>query len=267
MNRLDRTLAPCREGRKALAAFLTAGYPDRRSTAPLAEAIAAAGADIIELGIPFSDPPADGPTIQACSAAALSGGTTTGVVLGMAREIRTGSDVPLVLMGYLNPILAYGADRFLDEAADAGVDGLIVPDLPMEEGVEFRSSALKRGLSVVLFVSPTTPPARMREIDSASTGFVYGVSVAGVTGARTGFAQDTFEFLSRARREVRTNPLLAGFGISRPVDAGKISRLCDGVIVGSALLESIAGGVGAASGFIRAMREELDRQVHSLIDS
>ncbi len=229
--------------RPIMSLFLTAGYPTLDSTVGLALRLQQAGADLLEIGMPFSDPLADGPTIQQASDVAIANGVTIPHILDMVRGIRAQSGIPLVLMGYINPILNYGFDRFFREAAEAGADGIILPDVPPEEGHAVRQACAAAGLDFILLVAPNTSDERMRRIDSESTGFVYCVSVTGVTGARDGatLRQSVDAFKDRVRANITKNPVLVGFGIRSHEDAIQVSRGLDGYIVGSALIESIRG--------------------------
>lgn len=263
MNRIaDRLALRLSTGGKALALYMMAGYPERESTVPLACALAEAGADIIELGIPFSDPIADGPVIQACSERALRNGITVGRVLAAVEEIRRSVSIPLVLMGYANPVYRFGMDRFLSTAHGCGVDGLIVPDLPVEESGEYRTLAERAGIAAIFLASPVTPDARLRRLDEASRGFLYCVSVTGVTGERKDAAAQAADFLRRARSIVKRNPLLVGFGIATPDDARSAGKQSDGVIIGSALMKIVGRGDGdllhRAAEFARTVRTALD---------
>jgi tryptophan synthase alpha chain len=249
--------------RKALSLFVTAGYPTIESTVPLVVAIANAGADIIELGIPFSDPIADGPTIQASSEIALRNGVTLKKVFEMAKEIRKQTSVPLVLMGYSNPIYAYGIENFFKMCSGIGIDGTIIPDIPLEESEAYRTFAQKNDIATIFLAAPTTSNERLAELDNASTGFLYCVSVTGVTGERQGLAKQSEEFLQRARKVVKKNPLLVGFGISTPDDACNVARLSDGVIIGSALIKLMQNSpqnhlIENVTEFVKSMRKALD---------
>ncbi|HTY59245.1 MAG TPA: tryptophan synthase subunit alpha [Bacteroidota bacterium] len=259
MNSLTELLTSRRaERRKALALFLTAGYPARDSTPGLVLPLADSGADIIEIGMPFSDPLADGPVIQKSSAAAIANGVTIPSILDDVRTIRKSSPVPIVLMGYVNPILSYGADRFFSDASDSGVDGVILPELTLEESGRFRNAVASRGLAQILLVAPTTPADRVRAIDEASSGFLYCVSTTGVTGSSP--RGSPVEFLARVRSHAVRNPLLIGFGIASAEDARHAASLGDGVIIGSALIRRIDGGGDAASlsAWVRSIRSALD---------
>lgn len=226
---------------KVMSLFLTAGYPDPESTVELVLGMEANGADMIELGMPWSDPLADGSTIQFASSRAIEQGITIGRILEMVRQIRAESEIPLILMGYLNPVLQYGVDRFCEEAASSGVDGLIIPDIPPEESGIIRGAAEQEGLALISLVAPNTPSERMRRIDRQSEGFVYCVSVAGVTGARSGdeVARSVERFIGRVGENITRNPVMIGFGIRSHEDAKRIAAEADGFIVGSALVDVI----------------------------
>lgn len=241
MNRLDKKLTHLHnKGEKALALFLTAGFPKLNSTVRLALELENAGADIIELGMPFSDPLADGPVIQQCSGVALKNGVTLGKILSNVKEIRKHSAIPIVLMGYLNPIMQYGIDRFFSDAAESCVDGVIFPELPLEEASRVKSVLSKNQLAQIMLVTPTSSAERIRKIDAASSGFLYCVSMTGVTGMKG--KQADADYIKHVKRNARKNPVLVGFGISSPKEAHAYSRQSDGVIVGSALLKRICGG-------------------------
>jgi tryptophan synthase alpha chain len=234
MTRIGTTLADLSsQGKKALTLFLTAGFPEREATRTLVPILAEAGADIVEIGMPFSDPLADGPAIQESSTTALRQGMTLAGVLSEVEAIRRATSIPLVLMGYLNPILRYGVAEFFRDAASAGIDGLILPEVPLEELGRFESHFQEHHLDRILLVTPTTTPDRIRALDKASSGFVYCVSTTGVTGAT---AEVMEGYLTRVRSLVTHNPLQVGFGISTPEDARRFSSYADGVIVGSALI-------------------------------
>lgn len=239
MNRIDEKFKTLlNRGDKALIPYITAGEPDIEMTKQLVLAMERNGADIIELGVPFSDPLADGTTIQRASQRALQRGVDLATILSAVHQIRERSSVPLILMSYYNPILRYGLERFVRHAAESGVDGLIVPDLPPEEAEEFLRISKPRGFDLIFLVTPTSTVERIRLVSRCSAGFVYCVSLTGVTGAR----KEIFGGLKRFLQEVRTQtdkPLAVGFGISTPEQAGKVARLADGVIVGSAIVDII----------------------------
>lgn len=219
--------------------FLTHGFPEPSSTAGLLDVLARNGADFIELGMPFSDPLAEGIPIQRSSERALRQGVTLEGVLESAAAFRAGHETPLLLMGYINPLFHYGVERFFSDARSAGVDGIILPDVPLEEVALVEAEARRAGVDLVLLVAPNTSDDRMAAIDEKASGFVYAVSVTGLTGAA--LAQMTLieAYLDRARLHVRRNPLMVGFGIRSAQDAARLSRHTDGFIVGSALIEEI----------------------------
>jgi tryptophan synthase alpha chain len=225
-------------GRRALIPYLTAGFPNLDATPDLLLSLADAGADVIELGVPFSDPIADGPTIQKACTAALQAGCTTKAVLNYVRQFRKLRSTPIVLFGAYNPFLAYGLEAFCADAKEAGADGLLLPDLPADEGEEVRPFTQAAGLDLVFLVAPTTPPSRQATISAKSTGFVYYISLKGVTGARTEVSEDLIEPVTTLR-SVSPVPVAVGFGISKPEHAQLVGRVADGVIVGSALIQAI----------------------------
>lgn len=232
------------EGRKSLIAYLCAGDPSLDATERMVPAIAEAGADVIELGIPFSDPIADGPTIQAASQRALDAGTTlTQVLERVARLRRAGCQVPLVLMGYLNPMVAMGVEPFCARAAEAGVDGLIVPDLPYDEASELGDAAARHGIDLILLAAPTTLPERLAEIGRRTRGFLYFVSVTGVTGTRAELPSDLPEKLAAVKARTSA-PVAVGFGIATPDQARALSAHADAVVVGSAIVKAIEASKG-----------------------
>lgn len=237
MSRIGRRFAQLqRDRRPALITFITAGDPDLAATERLVPAMAAAGADIIELGIPFSDPMADGPTIQLASERSLAAGTTLASILATVKSIRRTCDVPLLLMGYYNPVFAYGPERFCREAAAAGVDGVLLVDLPPEEAGEFIGFSRRFGLDLIQLLTPTSDAARIQKVKKTGRGFIYYVSVAGVTGARAEVAADVGEMVAAIRAATQL-PVAVGFGISTPDQAAAVAQLADGVVVGSALVK------------------------------
>lgn len=237
MSRIDRAFAGARaRGETALWPYLTIGYPVRGATAELGAALVRAGADGLELGIPFSDPLADGVTLQRANQRALDAGFTLDDAFETARALRGEVDVPLIFMSYYNPVQRRGAERFCAEAADAGADGLIVPDLPHEEAEPLRAACSASGLALVGMLAPTTPKERMAAVCERAQGFIYCVALVGVTGARTALAADLPEFLARVRHHTAL-PLVVGFGISRPEHVATVGRYADGAIVASALVD------------------------------
>jgi tryptophan synthase alpha chain len=229
-----------RRGEKALIPYICGGDPGLEETVRLVPALALAGADVVEIGIPFSDPVADGPVIQKAAARALAAGATTAKILGAVTEIRRHTDVPIVLMSYYNPIYSFGVEKFAEAAVDAGVDGVIVPDIPLEESGPLRQAAAASGLAVVPLVAPNSGPERLAAITAAGSGFIYCVSVKGVTGVRQEIDTDITKFISCVRSHTKL-PLAVGFGISGPEQAAQMAGYCDAVVVGSALVEIISG--------------------------
>ncbi len=240
MTRLRETLRACAEqGEKAMGLFLTSGFPDPDSTLPILREIDRGGADFIELGMPFSDPLAEGLPIQRSSERALRAGLRMKDALATAEAFRKESDTPLLLMGYVNPVHRYGASAFCRDASSSGVEALILADLPLEEASVIAGAAADAGLGLVHLIAPNTADERIRRIDEAATAFVYAVSVTGLTGSGLGAVESVEAYLARARRLVTSNPLLVGFGIRTHQDAERLSRSTDGFIVGSALIEHV----------------------------
>jgi tryptophan synthase alpha chain len=257
MNRLEKRFAGLRRAkRKALIAYLTAGYPSLAQSDRTFRDLEKAGVDVVEIGVPFSDPIADGPTIQYSSQKALEKGVTLDAILRWVSRLRKASQTPIVLMSYLNPIHHQGYAKFARAAAEAGVDGLIVPDLIPEESGELRQELRRRGLDLIHLVAPTTPPARQKLIAGKTRGFLYAVSVTGVTGARKDLPPETAAFLKGLRRVSRV-PVALGFGISGPGQARRYGRHADGVIFGSALVQRLRDKKPVYP-FVKSMRAALD---------
>jgi tryptophan synthase alpha chain len=242
--RIDRRFAELKtEGRAALVTFLTAGDPDPETSLALVQALPAAGADVIELGMPFTDPMADGPAIQMSSQRALKAGQTLKKTLELVRAFRGSDDAtPLVLMGYYNPIYVYGVDRFLRDAKSAGVDGLIIVDLPPEEDGELCLPALKAGLNFIRLATPTTDDKRLPAVLANTSGFVYYVSITGITGAATPDAGKVAAAVTRIKRHTKL-PVAVGFGVRTAEQAAGIASGADGVVVGSALVSVLKGSL------------------------
>ena len=237
--RIDQTFARLKAANEgALVAFLTAGDPSPEHTADIVCLLAESGADIIELGIPYSDPLADGPSIQASSQRALDRGVTPPRVLEMVRRVRERSDVPLVLMTSYNLVLRCGLARFAGDAKDAGADGTILTDLPPEEAAHWRAESQAQGLATIFLVAPTSTPARIRTIAENTTGFVYCVSRTGVTGARAEMTAELQGFLAQVRAAT-DKPLCVGFGISTPAHVAQVVAMADGAVIGSALVDAL----------------------------
>lgn len=240
-NRIERLFKEREENEKVMSLFITAGYPDLESTPELILGFEQNGADMIELGIPFSDPLADGPTIQYSSEVAIKNGITIDQIMEMVRKVREESEIPILLMGYMNPVLQYGIENFFQKASGAGVDGVIIPDIPPEEAGIIEQPAVDYGISVVYLVAPNTSDRRMQLIDRRSGGFVYCVSVTGVTGARDGdeVAKSVKRFINRVIDNITGNPRMVGFGIRSYEDAQRVAAEVEGYIVGSALIDVI----------------------------
>ncbi|HMB92717.1 MAG TPA: tryptophan synthase subunit alpha [Rhodothermales bacterium] len=240
MSRLRDTLKALQaRGDKAMGLFLTNGFPDPSSTLPILQALDKSGVDFIELGMPFSDPLAEGLPIQRSSSRALAQGVQMDDAFRTVEQFRATSETPLLLMGYVNPIFRYGVSNFCQAARSSGVDGLILPDLPPEESALIAEAAADADLGMVYLIAPNTPDDRIAEIDGLATAFVYAVSVTGLTGAGLGEVDAVASYLARARKGVQHNPLLVGFGIKTHDDAMRLSQHTDGFIVGSALITLI----------------------------
>lgn len=239
MSRIEATFAVLKQRQEtALIPFITAGDPDLDVTAELILTLAEAGADLIELGVPFSDPMADGPTIQAASERALAAGTTLVGILQLVADVRKKTQIPLILMGYYNPVFCYGADRFARDAAAAGVDALLLVDLPPEETDEISAAMRESGINLITLLAPTTPRERMKRLAAAAEGYLYYVSMTGVTGAQKISPEDirvTVEDL----KGMTDVPVGVGFGITTAAEARAVGSFADGVVVGSALVKII----------------------------
>ncbi len=239
MSRITETFERLKsENQKALVAFITAGDPDLPTTQEIFSAVEEGGADIIELGVPFSDPLADGPVIQASAQRALKSGTTLKKILTLVGDIRKNSELPIVLMTSYNPVWVYGPKQFIEDVTNAGVDGMIIPDLPPEEAGEFETDSKASHLDLIYLLAPTSTAKRISWIGGKSRGFIYYVSLTGTTGVRTGLADGVKEKVS-AIKKATSLPVLIGFGISSPDNAKQASAISDGVIVGSAIVRLI----------------------------
>lgn len=259
-NRIDSVLGRLREsGQIALAPYITIGFPDVPTSEDLARTILDSGGDMLELGVPFSDPLADGPTIQMTTHRALQNGVTVRECLAAVRRLRaSGVEAPLVFLGYYNPYFRYGTESFLDDAADAGVDGMIVPDMPTEEAAQFGELCASRGIHLVPMLAPTSSDERIEDACKAAGGFIYCVSLTGVTSARRTLSSATAGLVERIRQHTDL-PILVGFGVSRAEHLVEIGTYAEGAAVGSALMDAVGnappdGKLEAARDFIRALR-------------
>jgi tryptophan synthase alpha chain len=245
-------------GRKALIPYVTVGYPTIEATLKVVPLLAQNGADIVELGIPFSDPLADGVTIQRASFKALQQGISPRSCLDIAKQLRKRTDIPLVFMTYYNPVFHYGLESFCTACAAAGIDGLIIPDLPPQEGADLEAIARKKDLDLIYLLAPTSTEERIKLVGQRSRGFIYLVSVTGVTGARDKLPADLESFVARVRKAVR-QPLCVGFGISTPQQAKQVAGIADGVIVGSRIIQLMeSGDIEPVGEFIKGLRQALD---------
>ncbi|MDZ4764389.1 MAG: tryptophan synthase subunit alpha [Chloroflexota bacterium] len=247
------------QNRAAFLPYFPIGYPTHDASIETIAALAQTGVDGFEIGIPFSDPLADGAVIQAATQIALDNGTTVRKCLDAVRELRArGVEQPMLMMGYLNPLIAYGIERFVVDAKAAGADGVIVPDLPPEEGAQFVEVCARENIGMVFFLAPTSSADRIALVARAATGFIYVVALTGVTGARTELPVDLAAFIARLKASVGATPLVMGFGISTPEQARMVSEQVDGFIVGSALVRAGKDGVAAARDLAAAMVAALD---------
>ena len=262
MKRLADTFArlKARANGPGLVTYVTAGDPDLAKTEGILRALDRGGADVLEVGVPFSDPLADGPVIQRATERALASGTTLSTVLDMVRRVRPDVAAPIVIFSYANPILRLGAERFADEAKAAGVDGVLVLDLPIEEAGDFRALSASRGIDTILLLSPTTTDERLRRAAALGSGFLYAISRLGVTGARDVIA-DGAEDMVRRIRSVSPLPIALGFGISKPEHVREVGRWADAAVVGSALVSVIAEA--GASADLNSRVEEYVRWLKS----
>lgn len=265
MSRIGETFTRLKkEKRKALVIFITAGDPDIETTVKLVKAASGAGADIVELGVPFSDPLADGPVIQASFHRAINGGTNVSRVIEAVKKIRKDCQVPIVFMLASTLVINHGVKRFMKDCATAGVDGLIIPDAPVDEAGEFVPSAKANGLDTILLAAPTSSGARLKKIADMSSGFVYYISVTGVTGAKKATGGEVSAGVRKIKRLTRL-PVLAGFGVTEPAQAREVSRHSDGVIIGSQAIRVIAASkskskaVENLSEFVFSVREAMDK--------
>lgn len=265
MSRISHTFDELRAaGKKALIPFITAGYPDMTTTEKFIFQLEKSGADLIELGVPFSDPMADGPVIQSASEYALRNGTSLAMILELVKRVRTRTQLPILLMGYYNPFFTFGLERFADKAARAGVDGVLVVDLPPEEAGPLKKETDRTGLDMIFLVAPTSDSGRIKIITENASGFIYYVSLTGVTGIRSQLANDIRQQIRSIKRQSRL-PVGIGFGISTPQQATRVARWADAVIVGSALIKVIKDSrtprimVKNVGHFVRTLKQAINQ--------
>lgn len=255
MNRIDQKFQELRhQGASAFMPYLCAGDPTPELTSKLLLTLEAAGADLIELGVPFSDPIADGPTIQRASERALAHSISLQQILDIVKSLRAQTDIPIALMGYYNPIFRMGEEVFCKAAQEAGVDGVIVPDLPPEQAQPLLEVAPKYNLATIFLVAPTSPPERMQLIASVSTGFIYCVSVTGVTGARAMLSDEIAPMITELRKHT-DKPISVGFGVSTPDQAKQVADIADGVVVGSAIIDVIEKNMDDETKLLTAVKQ------------
>ena len=255
MNRIDKKFQELRDqGATAFMPYFCAGDPNPELTSKLLLTLEEAGADLIELGVPFSDPIADGPTVQRASERALTHHISLQEILEMVATVRTQTDIPIALMSYYNPIFRMGEDAFCKAAQDAGVDGVIIPDLPPEQAQSLLEIAPRYNLATIFLVAPTSPPERMQLIASVSTGFIYCVSVTGVTGARAMLSDEIAPMIAELRKHT-DKPISVGFGVSTPNQATQIAQIADGVIVGSAIINVVEEHINDEARLFTAVKQ------------
>lgn len=264
VNRIDLTFSRLKKlGEKALITYVMAGDPSVSSTLKIIEALEAGGSDIVELGVPFTDPLADGPVIQKAAARGLKSGATLARIFSLVRTLRKKSAIPVILMSYYNPILQYGEEKFRRHARKAGVDGVIIPDLPAGELPSFSKAARKSGLKTIFLLAPTSSPGRIRKVAKESTGFIYYVPLTGITGSKLTLSREIGEMTGKIKKASNL-PVAIGFGVSNPREARAISRFADGVIVGSAIVRRIEETPDASllpnlKSFIRSLKKALQK--------
>jgi tryptophan synthase alpha chain len=256
MSRITKAFKELKKtGRKALIPYIMAGDPSIEATKGFIMDLEKSGADIIELGVPFSDPLADGPTIQRAAERSLENGTTLKKVIALVKEVRRHTDIPLILMTYCNPVFKFGIESFIKQAVSAGVDGVIIPDLIPDEAAEFTRLAKRHKLDTIFLLAPTSTRDRINKVSHASTGFIYFVSITGITGSRLSISKSMKSTL-HAIKETTRKPVAIGFGVSTPQEASTVSKLAEGVIIGSAIVKLIDKGKSIKP-FIRNIRKAI----------
>lgn len=255
MNRIKQKLQE-NSSKKLLSIYFTAGYPQPEDTVEILQELQNSGVDMVEIGLPFSDPLADGPVIQRSSEAALKSGMTTNKLFSQLENIRESIEIPLLIMGYFNPILQYGVEKFCRKCSEIGIDGLIIPDLPLEEyELQYKKIFQQYDLLPVFLITPQTSEARIREIDNASEGFIYMVSTAAVTGGTKGFGDEQKEYFARVSKMGLKNPLIVGFGIKDEVTFKQATEVTNGAIIGSAFIKNLTdSGTSKIGDFITSIR-------------
>lgn len=253
LNRIEKKL---KEDRKILSIYFTAGYPSLHDTVPIIKSLEKQGVDLIEIGLPFSDPLADGPTIQASSTAALHNGMHTELLFEQLKDIRKTVDIPLIIMGYFNPVLQYGVEAFCSKCKETGIDGLILPDLPLDVyEEEYRQIFEQNNLLNIFLITPQTSESRIRQIDEISNGFIYMVSSASTTGAKSGFGDEQTAYFKRISDMHLKNPQIVGFGISNAQTFRQATQFAKGAIIGSAFIKNLTEkGVASIPDFIKRIR-------------
>jgi tryptophan synthase alpha chain len=246
-----------KENKKAFIPYIMAGDPSLEKTRDIVLMFEECGADIVELGVPFTDPIADGPTIQRASERALKAGVTLKKVIAFVKELRKSTQIPIVLMTYYNPVFKYGEEIFIKDAKDAGVDGVIVPDLPPDEGEEFIQQSMKAGLSAIFLLAPTSTVGRIKKVVKASKGFIYYVTITGVTGAAL-LLDSSIETLVSEIRKYTDKPIAVGFGVSTPEEASAVAKVSDGVIVGSAIVRRLHESPDELRNYLISLREAIN---------
>ena len=253
MNRIKEKI---QEDKKLLSIFFTAGYPSKNDTIPILQQLQDSGVDMVEIGLPFSDPLADGPTIQASSTQALQNGMTTAVLFDQLKDVRKTIHIPLILMGYFNPMLQYGVEKFCQKCQEIGIDGIIMPDLPLAEyEADYKATFERYGLINVFLITPQTSDTRIRQIDKASDGFIYMVSTASTTGSQSGFSTSTNDYFERIAHMDLSNPQIVGFGIKDSDTFAAATKHQKGAIIGSAFIKHLTkNGADRVSHFIKGLR-------------
>ncbi len=257
MNRIEQHLSSIiSQGKKAFIPYIMAGYPDIKTTEKVFSMLENIGADVVELGVPFSDPLADGPVIQEAASVALKNGVTLKKVLQILKELRKSHSIAVVLMTYYNPVYRYGLERFFRDASKAGVDGLIVPDLPPDEADELIEQGRKYQIATIFLAAPTSTDERLCLVAEKSSGFVYYVSITGITGSRLEITKEMSGMIKKIKRFTKT-PVCVGFGVKKPGEAKRIAEIADGVIVGSSIVKQMTGDLRKLQRYLRALRRAI----------